>query len=261
MRNSEIILLAADLSPGESIRDTCPFCGGGSKQEQSFVVTRDEDNSLVWVCHRASCGAKGSTRRGTTAQHTPTSTPKPKKKFTGSTEALSERLKDHIYRLWGISEPEHWYWTPQYGGRVAMSVRSPKYHHRGWVLRDVRGRSSVKALTYIDEGEEGLSWYKTTPGAPTVIVEDIPSALRAGTYVNSVALLGTGVGLSRAEEIASYATRPIVVALDQDATSTAFKIARRYALLWGDVEVLMLDKDIKDMEETCIMKLFEKYNA
>jgi hypothetical protein len=130
-----------------------------------------------------------------------------------------------------------------------MSVRSPKDLPRGWILRDIRGNARVKALTYIDEGEEGLSWYKTSPHAPTVLVEDIPSSVRASQYMNAVALLGTGIGLPRALEIAEYASRPIIVALDQDATSLSFKWARKYSLLWGDVMVLPLKKDLKNMTE------------
>jgi hypothetical protein len=129
-----------------------------------------------------------------------------------------------------------------------MSIRGPKYGHRGWVLRSITG-GEPKALTFVDEGEEGISWYKTTPGAGTILVEDIPSAVRAAAKCNSVALCGTGIGHDRAAEIAEYATRPIIVALDQDATKLSFKWARKYALMWGDVKVQLLNKDIKDMTD------------
>ena len=138
-----------------------------------------------------------------------------------------------------------------------MSVRSPKFVHRGWVLRDITGRSRTKALTYIDEGQEGLSWYKTTPNAPTVVVEDIPSAVRASRYVNAVALLGTGIGADRALEIAENSSS-VIMALDNDALALSFRWARRYALLWGDVEVQPLKKDIKDMNEDDIKELFHE---
>jgi hypothetical protein len=103
--------------------------------------------------------------------------------------------------------------------------------------------------------EEGLSWYKTQPTAPTVLVEDIPSAVRASKYVNAVALLGTGIGLSRAVEIAETTSRPIMVALDQDAVDLSFKWARKYSLLWGDVKVLPLKKDMKNMTEEELKEL------
>jgi hypothetical protein len=160
-----------------------------------------------------------------------------------------------IQERWGVVDPPHWYWSPEYN-RLAMSIRSPKYTHRGWVLRDLSGHARIKALTYLEEGEESLSWYKTNRNAPTVLVEDIPSAVRATTAgVNAVALLGTGVGLGKAEEIARHAQRPIIVALDQDATSQAFDRVQRYSLLWDNPEVMMLKKDIKDMTSEEVQQL------
>ena len=135
-----------------------------------------------------------------------------------------------------------------------MSVYGPKGNHRGWVLRAL-SPSRTKALTFLNEGEEGTSWYKTTPGAPTVLVEDIPSAVRASMYVNSVALLGTGIGADRALEIAEYAPKPIVVALDQDATAMSFRWARKYSLMWEDVKVLPLTRDMKNMTEDELCEL------
>jgi len=152
--------------------------------------------------------------------------------------------------MWGIEDPPYWYYTPDYGGRIAMSIRGPKYNHRGWVLRDIRGRAKTKALTYIEKDEESLSWYKTTTNAPTVLVEDIPSAVRAnGGGVNAVALLGTAIGLGKALEIAANAPRPIIIALDQDATSKSFDYIKRYGLLWDTVLIRVLPKDLKDMTE------------
>jgi len=245
---AQIELLGSTLDYGETLRDVCPQCGGGSQSEKSLALTRESDGTLVWICHRASCQSRGGTSKVGT--RTTNNTPRKKRRvFDGRTRELSEPLRERIYELWGISEPEAWYYTPAYGGRIAMSIRSPKYLHRGWVLRDISGRARTKALTYIDEGEVPLSWYKTDPYAPTVIVEDIPSAVRASTYMNSVALLGTGVGMDKAAEIAEYARLPIIVALDQDATSESFRIAHRYAALWQDVKVLMLNKDLKNMNE------------
>jgi len=129
-----------------------------------------------------------------------------------------------------------------------MSVRSPKYTHRGWVLRDISGRALSKTLTYMEEGQEALSWYRDHPDAPTIVVEDIPSAVRAAKYMNSVALLGTSIGAARAAEIASYSHR-VILALDQDATAKSFRYAKKYGLMWDGPEILVLRKDLKNMEE------------
>jgi len=254
---TEIKLAAAGLELGENMRVLCPACQGGESRELSLSITLCEDASLKWQCFRAKCPMDKGGNGGKQVHHS--STPLVKKKrrvFEGKVSDMREEDKSWVKEHWGI-EPEHWYYTPEYGGRIAMSVRSPKFVHRGWVLRDITGQARTKALTYIDEGQEGLSWYKTTPNAPTIVVEDIPSAVKASKYVNAVALLGTGIGLDRAIEIAANSTS-VIMALDNDAISLSFKWARKYSLLWGDVSVLPLHKDIKDMKENDIKELLNE---
>lgn len=253
-----IILHASPMELGDTLRVTCPRCEGGSSQEKNTLsITKHEDGSVVWQCFRNSCPEKGGTNTdGRVSKVDIVEPAKPKKKFDGTTKALTDFHLARIKKLWGIDDPPHWYFTPDYGGRIAMSVRGPKYNHRGWVLRDIRGAARVKALTYIEDNEESLSWYKTQdPSAPTVLVEDIPSAVRASRYTNAVALLGTAVGMDKALEIADYTRGPVVIALDQDATAKSFEYAQRYKLLWREPRVLLLERDLKDMEEEelCLM--------
>lgn len=252
---TDVILLAAEMELGETIRCVCPRCNGGSSQEKSLTITLGEDGSLVWNCFRAKCDESGATGNKTDIPRSTKKSEKPVKRFSGETVPLSEERLRLIEAKWGITDPPYWYWTPSYGGRVAMSIRSPKFMHRGWCLRDMRGVARAKALTYIDPGEEAISWYKTSPSAPTVLVEDIPSAVRASTYMNAASLLGTGIGQDKAIEIATYSTRPVILALDNDATDLSFKWARKYGLLWDDVIVLPLKKDLKDMTEQQLKEL------
>lgn len=241
---TDIVLLGEQLSEGETIRVLCPNCRGGDSAEQSLSITVS-DGTLLWQCFRAKCGAKGG-KGGTFISQAVTV--KKKKNWEGKTHELPSQVTARIKELWGLEDCPNWWWTTDYGGRVAMSVRCPKDLHRGWALRDITGEARTKVLTYIDTGE-GLSWYKTSPHYGTILVEDMPSAVRASRYINSVALLGTGIGTARAYEIARYATRPIIVALDNDAIDLSFKWAHKYALLWDDVEVLPLKKDLKNMGE------------
>lgn len=245
-----------NLLPGESVRIHCPECNG---TDDTLSISRLEDGTVLYNCYRASCGYRG--RSGSTPyKGTERPAKPPKKVWEGIPQPLPEPVVQWISERWGIDSPEHWYYTPEHGGRIAMSVRSPRGLHRGWVLRN-DGSRTPKALTYIDEDEEGLSWYLTQPYAPTLLVEDMPSAIRASRYTNAVALLGTGIGESRAHEIAEYAVRPVYVALDQDATSLSFKWARKYSLLWGDVKVLPLKQDLKDMQESELCTLIGGLNS
>lgn len=256
--SQEILLYASNLSLGENIRVLCPACGGGNSRENSLSITLMGDGVLKWQCFRDKCTLKtGSTSHRYRLQQGGLQVEKKRKTFEGTTEELRTRDKDWITVNWGITKPPFWYYTTEYGGRIAMSIRSPKFTHRGWVLRDIKGTARTKALTYVDDGEQGLSWYKGHPDSPTIIVEDVPSAIRASKYINAVALLGTGVGTDRAIEIGEYAPRPIIMALDQDATAQSFKIAHKHALLWGDVEIIPLKKDLKDMEEKELCQLLK----
>ena len=256
MLNPEIILLGENLSEGESLRIICPVCMGGASGERTFSITRD--NGLVWQCFRATCEARGATNSATSSKSVEKRLKIQRPTWEGTTHEIPTKIAETIRAKWGITDPPNWYWTTDFGGRVAMSVRSPRDTHRGWVLRALTPQRT-KVLNYMNPDEEGLSWYKTKPFAATVIVEDIPSALRASTYVNSVALLGTGVGSDRALEIGQHSTTQLVLALDQDATTTAFKSARKWSLLWGDVIVLPLTTDIKDMTEENLQCLLSKY--
>jgi DNA primase len=117
-----------------------------------------------------------------------------------------------------------------------------------------------KALTYPNEDEEQLSWYfSSNPSAPTVLVEDIPSAVRAATYINAVSLLGTTVGEDKAQEIRKHAKGRIIIALDQDAVDQAMALAKRYRMLWDYPEVLPLQQDLKDMDEAELWQLLSRF--
>ena len=247
----ELLLLGNNLSEGESLRVLCPACTGGSNAEKSLSLTRNE--GLVWQCFRAKCGLKGATHGAAFS----TGVEKVKPLWEGTLHEIPTKVAERIEAKWGIVNPQNWYWTTDFGGRVAMSVRSPQDTHRGWVLRALANTDRAKALTYIEKGE-GLSWYKTSPHAPTALVEDIPSSVRASIYMNAVALLGTGIGMARAQEISEFAPRPILLCLDQDATDQSFKWARKWSLLWGDVKVLPLKKDLKDLQEEELKELLNE---
>jgi len=254
--DSEIIILGTPLSEGETLRIICPACSGGSDSEKSLSITRNE--GLVWQCYRATCGVKGATHSATSGREKSVKAENPT--WEGTTHEIPLKVAERIKYLWGITDPPNWYWTTDFGGRVAMSVRSPSDTHRGWVLRAIGQGQRTKVLNFMEK-RESLSWYKTHPHAPTVLVEDIPSAVRGARYTNTVALLGTGVGSSRAKEISQHATGPVIVALDQDATNQSFQIARKWGLLWGDVKVLPLIKDLKNLQEEELRNLLHEREA
>ncbi len=247
----QILLDTADLDVGDQSRILCPGCGGGSTQEKSLSVRVTEEGTTVYQCFRASCDVAGAAG-GTGRPRTTASPKKVHKRWEGETTALPESIETEVFESWRLDIPEHWYWTEDMGGRIAMSIRSPQNTHRGWVLR-VRPDNKwarTKAYTYFEQaGTPKASWYKTLPHANTVLVEDVPSALRAAPYMNAVALLGTNVSEEAAYEIAEHQTGRVIIALDADATTQAIRLAQEYRLIWRDVGVAILTKDLKDQTE------------
>jgi len=269
----EIRLHAEAMEVNETVRVICPVCRGGSSAEKSLTITLFPSMSARYNCFRDKCiNTKGIVHltnapiytEPESGQRLPTSSKKEFKPqvFRGTTTQLTVDERTWIEENWGILDPPYFYHTNEYGGRVAMSVRSPRYVHRGWVLRDIKGTAKSKALTYVDQGQVPISWYTklTSPNVGTIIVEDIPSAVRASKWITrACALLGTGCGPDRAEEIARVAQRPIMVALDQDATTHAFDMVERYSLLWGDgTKVLALKKDLKNMNDDDLQDFIER---
>jgi len=250
--NTSIIFLGSELTEGQSLRTICPMCHGGTTAEKSLSITRHE--GLVWNCFRSKCGITGATNRATFGKSD--TNPKERLTWEGTTHELPPKVAEEVQTLWGISAPESWYWTTDYGGRVAMSVRSAADVHTGWVLRAL-GPARTKVLSFIEEGL-GLSWYRTHADGPTYIVEDIPSAIRVSSYANSVALLGTRITIERANEIVDFGTMPIIIALDQDATDEALRYVTRFALLLNNPRALLLKKDCKNMTEKEVKEALKK---
>lgn len=252
---NEILVEAASLQGGETRRILCPACRGGRTNELSLNVTAREDGSTVWHCFRASCGFSGSRHNG--GRYVPAGGERLKKKarksgpFRGELRSLTPEEEHDLYELVGFRQ-EHLrasgvMFAPVMR-RYAFPTFGPMGTRRGWLLRTWDTRRGTKALTFPDGDEPVTSYYVLSGERPVILVEDIPSAVRASSYVNAAALLGTGLSKEAAVELSSV-TRNVVIALDNDATSNAIKMRNRINLLFDSVAVLPLDQDMKDTPE------------
>ena len=268
MSRSDILLTAEGLDPrGESTRVVCPRCGGGSTKEKSLSITREPSGLVLWQCFRDGCtehGASGGegTRRLSAAASTSKNrrTPNKVRPYRGSLERLTESQLDFLANKIGWIGPHIDIARPLWAEeecRYAFPIFAPMGDRRGYVLRSYDPGQDVKALTRMDRSEPHMSWYRYNgPDNLLLIVEDIPSAVRAARYVNSLALCGTGVGPEYAGEISAY-YKNVVWALDEDALATAMKLHRKYAMWFDSSRVLPLTKDIKDLEEEEVQELLQ----
>ncbi len=258
MSVEEVGLLAMHLEEGERIRDVCPFCKGGRSGERSMNIAI-KDGLILFNCHRASCqGGQGAIKDGgirvvrTTQKRKQNFTP-----FTGELTDLPEEWAKYLEKKVGFSE-----WHIRMSGarlaieenRVAFPIYGPMGLRRGYSLRSYESYERCKSLTRMDVEEPHLSHYRALMVPTVIVVEDIPSAVRASRYVDAVALLGTGCNTDYATEISSM-YRHVVWALDQDATEQALRLMRKHALLFETSRALFLEEDIKDMKEEALCKL------
>lgn len=262
MSRAEIILEASAMDDGESIRIVCPTCGGGGSKERSLNIS-NTDGTVLWNCHRASCEEAGAA--GDRGHFVRTKQPREERKrkitpYEGQLAPLSEEWMEYLCESIGWKDVHHEHGRPLYAvedDRIAYPIYSPLGSRRGWVLRSYDPSCRTKALTRMDTDEPHLSWYRTQNNNSCVVVEDIPSAVRASLYADSVALCGTGCGPDYAMEIAAYYTN-VVWALDADATDQAIKLMRRYAMLFENSQVLVLERDFKNEEEERLCELLSQ---
>ena len=241
----DILLEASTLSCGESTYLHCPACGGAGK----FSITVTDDGGVLYHCFRASCTLHSGGRVNGTARSTQSVQRIPAhRRWEGETAPLGEDARrrvgcgfdsDHFVTArasWAVQEQ-----------RVAFPILSPMGERRGWVLRSYLG-AKPKALTYLDRADSiRMSHYPRKRGC-VVVVEDIPSAVRASRYMSAVALLGTSCNLECAEELAQHYDH-VVWALDADAVNQGRRLRREHSLVVRTSSVLLLSKDLKDMSE------------
>jgi hypothetical protein len=254
--DSDIKLQGESLEDGETYRGDCPACG----RSKTFTVT-NRDSRIVYNCYSANCaisGVIGGARRGVSLLHN-NRTPRAisARPYTGDLEALSPEWVGYLSEKVGFTDWHLRLCKPLYATndhRIAYPVFGPMGPRRGWCLRTYSVGVQPKTLMRMDVEEPHLSYYRTNPAQPDIlVVEDIPSAVRAARYFpQTVAMCGGGIGKDAVAEITTVARR-VVWAFDQDATLTALQHHRRFALSFDDSCVLPLEKDLKDMteEELC----------
>ena len=265
---SNILLEAEELDYGQTRRGSCPFCN-----RETFTVTRTE-TGVLFNCYRDSCrrtdNSSGFIGLDTVVRDLKRPKPGRKVRFYegdirvcedaefqylrqrfnlcgGEVVAHGIRYAPHFTNGGTLAEP-----APM--GRYVMPVQDPRGYVRGHILRTWDKRSTgSKAILYPHSPDAPMmSWHQPIGqrlGDHVIVVEDQMSAIRASTVTGmySVALLGTSLGGDKVEELMAWKPSNVIVALDADATDTAFQIVWDHRLLFPRIRVATLHCDIKDM--------------
>lgn len=248
----DLLQLAAEISEGSAVAgQLCPFCNGGSSKERTLSLKR-EGRYVLYICHRDSCGHRGKLNVATRAAK---EIRQRKRSFVTNPSKLSDGDLSYLYYRYNLSDQEvsrlEPGWTTKYSPEGLGRVYLPCFRYdgtvRGYTVRDLTGSQSPKSLSFkYREDEPKLCWYYTSRKLPLIIVEDQFSAIRASSYCNSVALLGTHLSDDAIDEIRGVHHGKVFLALDKDATMTAVKtVVQNNSRL--KMTVTALGRDLKDL--------------
>lgn len=238
---SDISLEASSLEQGESTQIYCPYCDNQAPYSKSMSLTRIDTGALFY-CFRPVCGAKGFIPiKGT-----------PIRSRNVKRDSINP-YKEYRYPLTPVVDSDSWFnqgvMVNEDRGTIAFPVYSIHGEQFGWVDRSFSGRVP-KAINYLNPEfpkihfplRKGIYSEKSL-----VLVEDIPSSIAVNDYAQCAALLGTTLSKDVLELLIDH-FKKIYIALDNDATAKAIRMKRELRTLF-DVNVIMLPKDPKDMDE------------
>lgn len=238
----------------ESAKVLCPACRGGASGEFSLYVRRT-DSGAFGKCYRAKCGWHFTTVGGDYRA--------PKRKntvYSQDTRPLSSQELDYIASSYGLMPEEIADWTSlgDDWGTIVLPIYGPHGERRGVQTRTLFKKGKI-CRTYRNADGVLLHWDKIDDKAcPTIIVEDQISARKLATLgYRAVALLGTNLDKSQCAEIAEHGLGEVILALDNDAFAKAVQLSNRHrdVLPMG---VVLLQQDIKNMNDADITRLFER---
>ena len=244
------------LANGESRYTECPACG----REGKFSISRTENGVILYHCFRASCALHGGGGISTNGYINPMPNPnrvRTRTKFEGSVRPLETEERQELTIHCGFTDEALAVSRVRYceeQNRFAFPILTYIGRRVGWVLRTWDGRTP-KSLTYMDTDDDSISFYPNRDDSPTVIVvEDIPSAVRASKYMDSIALLGTSCTTDRALLIAAHYDH-VIWALDLDAFRQALRLQSEHRILFDRCDVMRIERDLKDMTDEQLREL------
>lgn len=221
-------------------------------------ITRQADG-VLYNCHRAACGVRGFTGTGAWTMCATGVPERELRPYEGEQLELEPEDAAFFFDHYELDTPGEIMYRTEHdeyllpiswlGYERGVNVRQP------WDGAPRTGRQyQPKSKVYMHSYKPVQATYSILPYGMTqytrvILVEDQLSAYKASLADGVelvVALMGAHLDIPRVREIAELRAREVVIALDADATSTAFKMGRDYGLAFPKVRVAILEKDLKD---------------
>lgn len=265
----EIAIEYGYLADGEKARGVCPRCRGGSSGEKSLQVSR-KGGKLYYHCYRATCGHKSYTksrRHSSSAPQKKAYTP-----FTHPIQPLSDVQLDFMSALFGFNElelqRERVSWCPDLQRVVytRFSVEGDTIGHIARYYPHLTSRKlSPKTVNYYSRSPDDIKLPIHFPrGSQShskrslVLVEDIPSAIKVSRIQACAALCGTYFPAHHAALLSKAGVRNLIIWLDSDVVRKSWKFAREYTCFFDSIEVIVTERDPKDLGYGEIVKQLER---
>ena len=239
------IIINLNVHSGQSTRMDCPFCFHAN----TLQVTKD-NGQIKWYCFSASCDAKGITDIEKTMEDINYMVKKKVEQKIDwkvpdhfqpghSTHAVAKYLsRNNCLDAYNHRNANIQY-DPQ-NHRAVFMIRDDKHNIIGGVGRAMRADLMPKWYVY---GRKDYP-YICGEGDVAVLVEDCASACAVSQDFAGVALMGTSLP-DTFIPILQKKYKEVIVALDRDATTKSFDIAKALESAKLKARVVILKDDLK----------------
>ena len=121
-------------------------------------------------------------------------------------------------------------------------------------IKDKSDKSLPKDMNEVDKDWCMLHFPAPISGGSVILVEDIISANKMFPHFPCVALLGVHLNEKKMEYLLQQGVNHVIIALDNDATRQAIRIARKWIV---KLTILPLARDLKDETDERLQEIAE----
>ena len=257
----DVRMMSLDLDIGEQRNGlVCPKCFGGEHHDKSFGITRTE-SGLLYNCFRNKCRFHGFLKSSSLGHKHFTNAAKLPKLYEHPTRSPTEKERDWLF--------EHHHMRGAACLAIRVELETDRFvfpilnimnHTIGYGTKDYLGvTTGPKWIHYFEQPKQPKLHMRIQPHHKfVVVVEDIMSANKLYALgIPAVAILGTELSSENAVYLMELGFTTLVLALDPDAMGKALKIRNKYKLLFSDIIIEVLEKDVKDTPPNRLMSLLE----
>lgn len=250
------ILSDINIPIGKSIRLDCPNCTGTN----TLSITRFID-CYKYYCFHSDCSRGGVLKDGLNA-----------KSFESISiqkeQPVGLEIDKQYWRRDNFPTHVHDYLIKNHCVSAWMERKADiRYDYkRDRVVFVIRDKNKIvdAAGRYLGSMSSIPKWYRysnsDTPyicgdSSVAVLVEDCASATAVSSCITGVAALGTSLTDGTISRLSNY--KKVFVALDKDATNKSIDMIQR--LMWSvdEVDMVVLERDLKHLDETEVRKVFK----